>query len=138
MESIFQRQWVRMMKLKQKTEMYRKQNFSTPYPIKSARAHLRTVRDCPLPTLWGALFEDHCAWGTIPWRLLRRGRSCGRHTETTGPVIQIVSVNTFRKIISRYGGSSSFRNSFRKYLRKMVRKKRRCYYGNLSFYYRHH
>lgn len=143
-----------MMKLKQKTEMYRKQNFSTPYPIKSARAHLRTVRDCPLPTLWGALFEDHCAWGTIswrvlcgqqsyadgtiPWRLLRRGRSCGRHTETTGPVIQIVSVNTFRKIISRYGGSSSFRNSFRKYLRKMVRKKRRCYYGNLSFYYRHH
>ena len=107
--------------------MYREQKFFVPYPKKSARAHLRTVRDCPLPTLWGAHFEDHCAWGTtswrvlcgqqsyadstISWRLLRRERSCGRHTVTVKLTALTVTVD---KLLQG-----------------------RCYRGNLSFYYQH-
>lgn len=139
-----------MGKLQRKTEMCRERKFSVPYLCSIDRAHLRTVRDCPLPTSCGALFEDHCAWSTIswrvlcgqqsyadsttPWRLLRRGRSCGRHTVKISSDVLISTVNTFRKIIRGYVSNYSYRNSGRKYLQKNKRKKRRCYCGNLSFY----
>lgn len=128
MESIFQGQWVNMMIPEMKTEIYKKHISPVPYPIKSYRAHLRTVRDCPFPALHGALFEDHCAWSTIswrvlcgrqscadstiPWRLLRRERSCGQHTVTFRLAALTVTVDKLQKC--------------------------RCYRGNLSFYYKHY